>query len=684
MTLKVIEAYVHMAFRLGALAPAFPSSVVYCAANCAETSAGCEKSLLAVVQRLRIFADSKHFVDLPLLPGRIPERIIEYWDAEFGRRVVEEPLAGPGEATSGLREAEREPPVPTFRLARVEGPDTDFEEVRRFLLEHFDYAPGGDLLAWIPRDLPQLELDPEPGTTATGSPPLLHQIWRWMKAQDVDAGNWLMDMVARWRKLGRETSPMVFREPERFSLLPLKHPFIVAGGRFRECYYWDTYFIVRGLLVCGMWETARCCVENLLDLVEQFGFVPNGARIYYLNRTQPPLLSDMVRCIAEHAHAGWDVMTFLGRALPLLEREYNFMMEQRAVKMRTGGTLNRYHAPAAEGPRPESFYEDSKLASDCSMELLGDPRRSELFIALTAAAESGWDFSSRWLRDRRSMCSIRTQLIIPVCFNSFMLRMERNLAFLYQWFISGSRPETEKGSIFEQRLPGNEEVPNDPVTRDLLDRVQQRVSTMQKYLYVPSRDQWIDYDLEADTTTLQTVADWRQTVSSSNFFPLWSGILEHIESEQAASIARGVLQSFEESGLLQDGGVVATLVTDSGQQWDYPNAWPPVQLLLHEAFASLATQFSANEQISNRARELSLQIAIRFLRSVYQGWLRSGDLFEKYHAEKVGESGNGGEYVPQVGFGWTIGVSLALLSSVWQLDRSLLAQVWQRVSNEAT
>jgi len=80
----------------------------------------------------------------------------------------------------------------------------------------------------------------------------------------------------------------------RYSILRRRYPVIIPGGRFRESYYWDSYWIVLGLLACDMTSTAKGLVQNLLDDVSTYGFVPNGGRIYYLNRSQPPLLSDMV------------------------------------------------------------------------------------------------------------------------------------------------------------------------------------------------------------------------------------------------------------------------------------------------------------------------------------------------------------------------------------------------------
>lgn len=187
----------------------------------------------------------------------------------------------------------------------------------------------------------------------------------------------------------------VFANPQRYSILRRKHAVVIPGGRFRESYYWDSYWIVLGLLACDMKDTARGLVQNLLDDVADFGFVPNGGRIYYLNRSQPPLLSEMVLALVEHDPAGVDA-AFVQRAVGLLEAEYRFWMVEgeRAVALQGPAdgarhVLNRYYT-ASNHPRPESFREDLELAglADCAASFYAD---------IAAGAESGWDFSSRWI-----------------------------------------------------------------------------------------------------------------------------------------------------------------------------------------------------------------------------------------------------------------------------------------------
>jgi alpha,alpha-trehalase len=94
-----------------------------------------------------------------------------------------------------------------------------------------------------------------------------------------------------------QAAPSVLSHPDHHTLLPLPRPFIIPGDRFRECYNWDSYWIIRGLLACRMLPAAQHLFENMLHLVDRYGFVPNGARTYYTNRSQPPLLGAMALAV---------------------------------------------------------------------------------------------------------------------------------------------------------------------------------------------------------------------------------------------------------------------------------------------------------------------------------------------------------------------------------------------------
>ena len=73
---------------------------------------------------------------------------------------------------------------------------------------------------------------------------------------------------------------------------------MVPGGRFREIYYWDSYFTMLGLQVDGEYEMIDYMVRNFAHLIDEVGFIPNGNRTYFLSRSQPPFFSCMVSLLA--------------------------------------------------------------------------------------------------------------------------------------------------------------------------------------------------------------------------------------------------------------------------------------------------------------------------------------------------------------------------------------------------
>ena len=173
------------------------------------------------------------------------------------------------------------------------------------------------------------------------------------------------------------------------SLISLPHPYIVPGGRFREIYYWDSYFTMLGLQVSDRTDLIHHMVSNFAYLIDTVGYIPNGNRTYYLGRSQPPFFSLMVKLLSESKKNA------LTEYLPQLEKEYKFWMQgatdlieaspakHRVVKLSDGSILNRYW-DENDTPRPESYKEDVELTHQSSQ------KPQELFRNLRAAAESGW------------------------------------------------------------------------------------------------------------------------------------------------------------------------------------------------------------------------------------------------------------------------------------------------------
>src|SRR5256885_8101351 len=153
-----------------------------------------------------------------------------------------------------------------------------------------------------------------------------------------------------WTVLSRKSDTTI----QGSSLLPLPHEYIVPGGRFREIYYWDSYFTMLGLKESKLYDLMENMVRNFAYLIDTYGHMPNGNRTYYLSRSQPPVLSLMVDLLAEVK--GNDEYP---RYLKYIEQEYNYWMDadgytKHVVKMPDGSILNRYYDRLGV-PRPEMY-----------------------------------------------------------------------------------------------------------------------------------------------------------------------------------------------------------------------------------------------------------------------------------------------------------------------------------------
>lgn len=465
-----------------------------CCVLCAEICVLCRHCLpsraplCAIVQSMNLFADSKHFVDMPLMAD--PAHVL----AEF-RRV----------------------PQPYVRT-----------DVMSFLHTYFG-EPGSDMEDWVPQD-------------HMSEPPVLARI------ANATLRQWASDVNALWPILGRRVKDDVVNSPQRHSLLPLRHPVIVPGGRFRETYYWDSYWILRGLLTCGMRTTALGMIRNFLDLVATFGFIPNGARVYYLDRSQPPVLALMVDA---YATATGDA-SVVAEALPSMDQEYSFWMDGiHAVRITDGAgrthVLNRYCANTTR-PRPESYREDVNLTSGLSSDAAG-----ALYQNVASAAESGWDFSSRWFADLQHLRSAVTTAVVPVDLNAFLYRMEVLLAGFHR-----THGDAAASARYEQAA-------------------QVRTEAMEAFMWNSTRGMWFDYRIDTHAQS----AD----VTAANYVPLWAGC-GRLDANPGR--AGAVLRSLRDSGLVRAGGLLTSL-RETGEQWDFPNAWAPLQHMLVEGLHSVGT-----------------------------------------------------------------------------------------------
>lgn len=396
-------------------------------------------------------------------------------------------------------------------------------------------------------------------------------------------------------------------DPARItSLIPLPNSYVVPGGRFREVYYWDSYFTFLGLAESGETDLMRNVLDNFAHLIETVGHVPNGNRTYYLGRSQPPYFAAMVGLYATTADS-----TQALRYLDALEAEHAFWMEgadalapgtahRRVVMLADGTVLNRYwdDVPA---PRPESYREDVELA-----QTLPVGQRAALYRNLRAAAESGWDFSSRWMRDPSDLRTLETVDLVPVDLNSLLVHAERTISRLHA--LNDDAAEAARWAA--------------------------RATTRSEALRRVAFDDEMGAFFDVRWRTGERVTD-RPTMAMAA--PLY---FEVASAEEGTRTARVLERDF-----LQPGGFVTTLIP-SGQQWDAPNGWPPLQWLGAEGVRRYGRADLAD---TARARWLAQN------RRVYQA---TGKMTEKYDVVDITRPAGGGEYPNQDGFGWTNGVAL--------------------------
>ncbi len=411
---------------------------------------------------------------------------------------------------------------------------------------------------------------------------------------------------ALWDVLTRQPDA---EPPKQSSLLPLPNPYVVPGGRFREVYYWDSYFTMLGLRAHGRWDLIESMVDNFAHLLEVYGYIPNGNRSYYLGRSQPPFFSLMVKLLAEHR--GEEVYRKYADALA---NEYLFWWKG-ATKLLDGEDialrmvrvpefdilLNRYW-DNSDTPRPESYREDVELAAT-SMQ-----RSPQVYRNIRAAAESGWDFSSRWFGDKTGFASICTTDILPVDLNCLVWHLEHVIATKCCF----EEEDAERGVALAQFAADRKEV-------------------IQQLFWDETDGFFFDYNFKKRERTNHR--------SLAAMFPLFFNLATQAQANAVADIL--------EQDFLKPGGLTTTLL-ETGQQWDAPNGWAPLQWIAYIGLKNYGHDRLANE------------VKSRWLNTVRSVYEKTGKMTEKYNVFNEGTNAGGGEYENQDGFGWTNGVFLMM------------------------
>lgn len=470
------------------------------------------------------------------------------------------------------------------------------EEDTKAFADAVPRAPIGEIMAEYRASTPR---------TVTDVAAFVH---RWFAFPDASRGDASSSPSARpllehidqlWSALVRQDTP----EHADLSRILLPARYIVPGGIFRESYYWDSYFSLLGMNE-GHADLVKDTVRNFAFLIDTLGHVPNGNRTYYASRSQPPFFFLMVGLLDRD-----DPARAYGRFLTQLRREHAFWMDgestdtsqRRVVRMPDGTVLNRYWDDTPI-PRDEAYPKDVELAAR-----IASRTPEAVYRDVRAACESGWDFSSRWFDDQATMETIVTTSVVPVDLNALLLGLERAIA------------------------DGAHTMGDHALSAAFAQRAEHRLAAMQRYLWNEATGFFDDWDLRSGTC--------RGNITPAGLMPMFLGFATHEQVARGAAVVQ--------AKLLAPGGLLSSERT-TGQQWDAPNGWAPLQWIAVSGFRRYGHD------------ALASTIAERWLATVERVFRETGRLVEKYDVVSA-RPGGGGEYALQDGFGWTNGVTAALL-----------------------
>ncbi len=400
-----------------------------------------------------------------------------------------------------------------------------------------------------------------------------------------------------WKVLERKPDSVV----QGSSLLSLPYSYIVPGGRFREIYYWDSYFTMLGLQESGEYEIMENMIKNFAYMLTTYGHIPNGNRTYYLSRSQPPYFSMMLDLLAQQQ--GNKVYAIYQEAML---KEYSYYMDktaptQHVVKMPDGSILNRYW-DADVRPRQESFVQDSTLGISYK------GSRAMLYKNLRSGAESGTDFSSRWFADGKHISTIDVTDFVAVDLNGLLYHLELTLAKSFN----------ETGDLVKAKY-----------YNALAAR---RKAAINKYCWDSKSHWYYDYSIVTKKTSPE--------MTILGLSPLFFHVATTVQANAAAVVAK--------ERFLKDGGFVTTL-KNTGEQWDAPNGWAPLEWISIKGLEDYN-----QHELAKTAAERWAALNIRVFHT-------TGKMMEKYNVENAKIEGGGGEYESQDGFGWSNGVLLKVM-----------------------
>jgi len=323
-----------------------------------------------------------------------------------------------------------------------------------------------------------------------------------------------------WKNIIRDPKDPNIKTKKDF--LPIPYPYIIPNDKkFSYIFYWDTFFMFRGLLGTDKEYLMKNMVENFIYLFKKYGVIPNFNGHASTGRSQPPFLTSMIFDVYNSSKN----KTWLAKKIEFAQLEYNHVWEDEE---------NVYNH-RVEGFEPLAKYGDRDVGYAYASEL-----------------ESGWDFTSRFYN--------RCNEFLPVDLNSLLFRYEKDFARTEKIL------KNEKQSIFWEK------------------RAKIRKKAIDTYFWDDEEGFFFDYDfvngrrsrfysLAGFAPLWAEVADAEQAercVKKLSEFETKYGLVVTAASSLAPNIMINEIPDTYRS-------VVNAILQP--KQWDYPNIWPPTEYL---------------------------------------------------------------------------------------------------------
>jgi alpha,alpha-trehalase len=380
---------------------------------------------------------------------------------------------------------------------------------------------------------------------------------------------------------------------------PYVSPNVKWVGKFGYMFYWDTFFMFRGLMGTKREWLMKSMVNNFIYLFQTHGIIPNFTAPVSMGRSQPPFLTSMI------------LDTYNGYYFPWLRKN-------KVKKMLTSLSDPKKWlklAVAVAKQEYEQIWLDSEglynhRVKDSGLARYGD---RDVGYAHSAELESGWDFTSRFYN--------RCSEFLPIDLNVLLFKYERDFAKIA--FHLGNREEEEKWKQIAAK----------------------RKEEINRLMWNDTEGFFFDYGYNYKRVST--------FYSLASFTPLWAGLAT---AEQAKRMVEKLSRFETEYGLtitdkdslakpidltkIQKRYHPAILDIINPKQWDYPNSWPPLDYLTVIGLLKYG-------YIDDATRLMK-----KYIKTHATNFRKYGTFLEKVNAV-TGDKAGAFHYESQDGFGWT-------------------------------